>query len=724
MAFVHPRIQDDFEDITLSDVRSSKSSHLSAKMSRHSGFRESMNSSSGESSMEEHQLSYPSIFSNMSTPTLTSDTSSVRSSSGASSPRTPPSISFSNRKAAASTPDLQQQMIKNRQASLGRQNSLIDTTSMASLTIRHQTRGPRSRKQREQELDLDNDDEIWPRDDVMFNVPMSPALYAQQKNRMLLQKQTFREPVYDANDPRNRSQCMMNAQPPHFRNQDQFPNVYASNAMPASMSNHSLHISPTSELHVAKRGDRHAQPDENIDNTDYSSNCSSECAPECTDNHNLVSPSRPQGKDSVASIQSTIRSTNTITPPQMPRNGLRSSVSSIPASIRSVDYDDSLSELGSDAFDLTMDLYRHEEKRADQIRRASAVSKQDSNKSRDSFANSLEIAKSRDSLQPPGSICSDEDCNSRRSSLTRPENLPPKSPEEERKHLKTYEKMLRDSVAAHKKKMQKQELEMKKRNQQAEADLTVWQSWLNKGGASRLPSELVWRGISTRLRGDVWKMRMKLDVKNAPKLNNKPFQREISADSELIWPECGIFGINRPLHDSLLRTSQTVFSYFKELPYKPAITWLCAVVLLHLEENESVAMVLTLLKKGSLPNAVLFGNEQCASANYVSFQRRMSSGFPHLAKSFAKNGVTNNDILNPLMEGLFANILPNPEAAARVIDLYTFTDDHILLSAALGLIKQNEAWLYGSKLEVLNQIKHPRLMDDESFVNDIRGFAK
>lgn len=649
MASLHTRAvaNNDFEDISLGDQTSSKVKALVNRSSRNSGFRDSILSSSGDSSIEEHQLSYPSVFSNLSTPTLSSDTSSVRSSSIASSPRTPPSANFGSKLLAASTPDLQQQ----KKRVLGRQNSLIDTTSMASLTIRQQSRGMRSRKQREREIDLDNDDEIWPQDEVMFNVPMSPALYAQQKQRLILQRQNGKHPNY-LQATLVPPSSVLGSENTDYRRHESLPNIYS----------HRMQRRP---------------------------------------HHSLLEALKPVS-DASQPIEESAQSPRT----------------------RAVE-DGCLSELDGDAFDLTMDLYRLEAEQAGQNSRSSQSSKSGIHSAtiRECTEEYSGSSDSLDALPRPNAF-KDSDCDSRRSSLTRPENLPPKSMEEERKHLKSYEKMLLDTAAAEKRKMQKQEQESKKRSQQASSDLTVWKSWLAKRGkSSRLPSDVKWRGAPLTLRRDVWRQQAGvLDV--AMPIPAHQHEHEIRTDAELVWKECGIFGSGRPLHDSLLRTVQRLLTAYPEIEYKSAITWLVALLLLYMNEDEGTVVALRLFQPNTLPYAVLSGNEQFWSANYVPFRRVLKSQFPQLHSHFAKNGILDFELLNPLMEGLFANVLPTPEMAARIIDLYIFEGDRILLSAALALIKVNEAWLYASKPEILRQLLHPRPVDEETFIKLIQGFEK
>lgn len=695
--------------------------------------------------------------SNMSTPTLLSDTSSVRSCSMSSSPRTPPNGNSAFKKLAASTPDLHLQP-KTRAASLGRQNSLIDTTSMASLTIRSQGRG-RTRKQREQDLDLDNDDDIWPQDEVMFNVPMSPALYAQQKQKLLLHRQnSVRRMPYDFSNslPTNMHmdfhphEGMQRRRMPHNMHHidPQNPqNPQNSQNQPKHQMSNSSSTATLAEksLQDSDNGESNNLDEQNDENQDIEAP-DGQRKPVVKDVGPLgpVGPMGPMGMRRVGSMGPV--------GPMGPMGPMRPNMMPISANI------------GADALHLTMDLCRHEEEKRNSVSSASNTSRNFKNGSQLSLAGTDEEANtdsslessisnntsnstpvsSMDPLEPPKPLSND----SRRSSLTRPENLPPKSAEEERKHLKKYEKMLRDSAAAEKRKTQKREHEQKKKSLQAAADLEVWKQWITKmvhqnatNTASKRKSaskndakkplvkisdSVKYRGIPPSLRPQVWMLltgvsrsQSKLKPETELPEGNDSHREEIIAKSELIWPECNIFGQGRPLHDALIRATQRMLTEFPDVQHIDSLVSLSALLLLYLDENDSVAVMTKLLRPGSLPHAVLTGHEKLASAYYGSFHSAFETQFPHLYNHFQKNNVSDSEILNPFMPSLLADILPTPELAARIIDMYLFDSDQFLLHASLGVLRINEAWLYVSKPEILDQLKHPREVDEDTFLDVI-----
>lgn len=95
-------------------------------------------------------------------------------------------------------------------------------------------------------------------------------------------------------------------------------------------------------------------------------------------------------------------------------------------------------------------------------------------------------------------------------SRTRPPWLPPKSKEEEKRHLKEYQRMMRRSQDAERKRQERERADFEARERMKIEQYNVWEKTIipnwTQAIHDRETRELWWKGIAPRCRGDVWKM--------------------------------------------------------------------------------------------------------------------------------------------------------------------------------------------------------------------------
>ncbi len=91
---------------------------------------------------------------------------------------------------------------------------------------------------------------------------------------------------------------------------------------------------------------------------------------------------------------------------------------------------------------------------------------------------------------------------------TRPSWLPPKNPKEEKRHLKEYQRMMAASLDSEKKKEDKVKVLQCERDDSREALNRVWDQYVNPDWDrithEHRTRELWWRGVSPKVRGQVW----------------------------------------------------------------------------------------------------------------------------------------------------------------------------------------------------------------------------
>jgi hypothetical protein len=118
-------------------------------------------------------------------------------------------------------------------------------------------------------------------------------------------------------------------------------------------------------------------------------------------------------------------------------------------------------------------------------------------------------------------------------SRTRPSWLPPKDPNEERRHLKEYQRMMASSLEAERKKEAEKRARVVCRDDTASSLLRIWEEhvlphWETVTSLKRT-RELWWRGVAPRSRGTVWQRA----IGNELELTDTSYHAALSRAKEL-----------------------------------------------------------------------------------------------------------------------------------------------------------------------------------------------
>lgn len=626
-------LQEDLEDISLFEPVVPR---------RHSGGNcpiEVYSPVSSISSADDHSLS-----SNASNPTLVSDNSSLRSSlSSFSSPAlVSTSGPFTTRPSTFATPPLPHindsfPYESTSSASKPEFHAFTDQTSMASLS-RLPSRRMRTRKQRELDFDNDVGEDFWLQDGLMFNVPMSPALYMQQKNR------------------RNH-----HPQAPVLGHRRQGSDKASHQRRPSGKP-----IDPSNNL---------------------------------SGHSNL--PRLPQHH---TRRKSSARSSNAALPSIKETDAQISAKSSARVYVDTYDSSEDLSLASMMEHNLSFD-YAEE---------AAFTSSPIAVKAR---STSLPCLNTKLPLPTPVLSASS---SPRRTSLTRPDHLPPKTPDEEKKHLDEYGKIMARAVEHERKKHREEDHRIQVRQQQINADTALWQGWLKNPSSlssSRL-RQLWWRGVPQRVRGSVWLSQvgnsLEVTLDGQALAGN---ESEIIKDSANVWPELGIFQTGRPLHASLIRVVRSFLGLHHNLQYKSALSSIAGLLLLELDE-ESAFVVLCNMLENSLPLAVMSGDEQTSNAHYTSYYKVFRAKFNRLNAHFNTIRIAPQHYLDEMIMNMFTDRV-DVDTAAHIIDAFLFEGDGFLLQAALGVLRSSESRLYLSRDEVLEALSGKVMVSDEVLFDHI-----
>jgi Rab-GTPase-TBC domain len=192
-----------------------------------------------------------------------------------------------------------------------------------------------------------------------------------------------------------------------------------------------------------------------------------------------------------------------------------------------------LSELSEEAKALTQALEAHsdEQKNSKQKRSRSTSSRPSTDKQRVRFAIAeLPPLRRTDIMIDPLPISKEKEAVLSR---TRPSWLPPKNPNEEKRHLKEYQRMMASSLEAERRKETERQARMVCRDDTASSLLRIWEehvlpNWEAVTSLKRT-RELWWRGVAPRSRGTVWQRA----IGNELELTDASYHAALSRAKEL-----------------------------------------------------------------------------------------------------------------------------------------------------------------------------------------------
>jgi hypothetical protein len=341
-------------------------------------------------------------------------------------------------------------------------------------------------------------------------------------------------------------------------------------------------------------------------------------------------------------------------------------------------------------------------------------------------------------------------------SRTRPSWLPPKSPEEEARHLQEYKKMMTMAASAEKKRAQqlklKAEARLKERKQ-------LEQEW-SKNVLPRFEMavqeahtrELWWKGIPGKYRPLIWKAR----AGNTLGITKSTYEKALTRGKETMaalagkqelteteqkdkkmydmlkfdcldpLSEVGLFGKYGPLHDQLMDTLIAFSSYRPDIGYKFGLHYLAAMFLMNLNPLESFTALASTLNH-SLCQAIYLRDEGTLTSYYTSFLKVLNTKLPSLYNHFKQIRLPPSAYLEPMLTTLYSQHV-SIDITSRIWDVMFFEGDSFLLRVALGVLMKYEHKLYGSQEEVLKIIgwgaSRLDLGDEDDFMQVVRNALK
>ncbi|KAL7749077.1 hypothetical protein RI367_005482 [Sorochytrium milnesiophthora] len=303
-------------------------------------------------------------------------------------------------------------------------------------------------------------------------------------------------------------------------------------------------------------------------------------------------------------------------------------------------------------------------------------------------------------------------------SKTRPRDLPPKDSKEDQKHLQQYQSMLKHA----KRKEQRESAEQQKQRDARERELTknavVWQTQIiNKWSAQRQSAkalDLIWKGLPPQVRPIVWTLAIGNECNITPDVYQLCCERAeegvsskvatqsgalrtlgiketgalIAEDVSNTLPALSIFKDGGPYNQVAQRLLKAVACYRPDIGYVAGMSYLVAVLLLNVPEEDAFTCMCNILHKGCLVTLYRLDDDKVLSYWQV-FRSLLHKHCPSLDNAFTMAGMNDPFILREWIMTMFASAFPI-DMAHRVWDLYCIYGDVALFQAALGVLVHHQ----------------------------------
>ncbi|KAF8216075.1 rab-GTPase-TBC domain-containing protein [Mycena galopus ATCC 62051] len=302
-------------------------------------------------------------------------------------------------------------------------------------------------------------------------------------------------------------------------------------------------------------------------------------------------------------------------------------------------------------------------------------------------------------------------------SRTRPSFLPPKSREEDNKHLSEWESMMKQSRATAAKRRRAFQERRSAREKKIEDSLSIWEKeivpdWkrVHKDAALR---KLWWEGIPTKLRASMWANA----VGNALALSKDNYRTclarakralgsgafpsatlsLIEQDISTTLPSLHIFHHETgPLYADLkdMMCAWVVSRSDEGLGYTLGAAKIAAMLLINMPVQQGFIVMRNLMERHCMRS--FFGGEGSkddVDAYYRIFDTLLADGMPKIYFNFKQHQISPAAYLPDWLLPLFLDHLPF-EACARIWDVLLLEGDSFLYRASLGILAVLEPRLF------------------------------
>ncbi|KAI0278165.1 rab-GTPase-TBC domain-containing protein [Russula aff. rugulosa BPL654] len=314
-------------------------------------------------------------------------------------------------------------------------------------------------------------------------------------------------------------------------------------------------------------------------------------------------------------------------------------------------------------------------------------------------------------------------------SRTRPPFLPPKSKDEDMKHLADWESMMKRSRAAEKKRRDALQDRRLARELQVEQSLYIWEKEILPDWKTvyRNPAmrKRWWAGIPTRLRATMWERA----VGNSLALSQDTYRiclaRAKRALSAGTFPTTSLSLIEEDVRSTLTclhifdPDSGPMYGELKDmlyawvvsrsdegLGYVKGIARIAAMILLNMSAGPGFIVMKNLLERHCMRSFYGgFSTKNDMEAYYRIFDTLLADGMPKIYFNFKQHHISPAEYLRDWIVPLFLDHLPF-EACARLWDVILLEGDAFLYRASLAMLAILESRLFfPDKKELLELLR-------------------
>ncbi|GAA5867277.1 hypothetical protein JCM1840_005006 [Sporobolomyces johnsonii] len=314
-------------------------------------------------------------------------------------------------------------------------------------------------------------------------------------------------------------------------------------------------------------------------------------------------------------------------------------------------------------------------------------------------------------------------------SMTRQRDLPPKSKEEEEKHLKELAEMRVASQEAEKRHRSELDARAAARAAALASALPTWESqilpnWrtvLHSDSQGRALRSLWWQGtMPVRFRGRLWAMcignglavsksayfqaleRAKRGLEEGRK-EMRRVQEEAEEDSQRTLPTLKLFQRGGVMHEDLMDLLLAWSVYEKVSPrYPQGLAYPAALLLVNMTVQEAFVSLVNLVKKSFLRS--FYGDDpEEVEAYYRVFDTLLADTMPRVYASFSAAVVRPSLYLFPWLTTLYVHFLPL-DLSTRLFDVFLLEGDSFMFRTALVLLQILEPRLFNPNLEELGAV--------------------
>ncbi|KAI0304570.1 rab-GTPase-TBC domain-containing protein [Russula brevipes] len=314
-------------------------------------------------------------------------------------------------------------------------------------------------------------------------------------------------------------------------------------------------------------------------------------------------------------------------------------------------------------------------------------------------------------------------------SKTRPSFLPPKSRDEDRKHLADWERMMKRSRAAEERRRKALHERRLARELRVEQSLYTWEKEIIPDWkvVHRQPEmrKLWWAGVPTKLRATVWERAVGNALALSPDtyriclarakraLSTGTFPTTaiglIEEDVRTTLPSLHIFHPDSgPMHAELkdMLYAWVVSRSDEGLGYIQGIARMAAMILLTMPAGPGFIVLKNLLERHCMRS--FYGGlstKDDVEAYYRIFDTLLADGMPKIYFNFKQHQISPSAYLKDWIVPLFLDHLPF-EACARLWDVIVLEGDAFLYRASLAMLAVLESRLFfPDKQELLELLR-------------------